>query len=115
MADQLEIIPPFLAEGIAAKLGAELHEADNPFVVFLAFGEAMMRSDACKKYDYFEFIQVVGFGVVNECHVWWMLDDSIMLTGWKEGEADALAIGVLPPGSDFTSVPLTTAGNKTVH
>lgn len=113
MAEQPDLLIPYMAQEVATILSTDMEISDDPLHVFTAFYAAMMESHNFKKHDSYMFIEIVGFGSLVECFVWWMEDDSVLIVGQRP--PDDLVVGVLAPGANFHPVPCTPTGIPTLH
>lgn len=113
MSEQQSLIPEFDAHVAAAKLGQSLTLIEDPEVAFATFTAAMDESGMCRKVEAFDYLEIVGFGLIDNCLVWTMRDGSSMIAGWKSDQE--IAVGVLPPGVNLEPILMTHRSTTTIH
>jgi hypothetical protein len=97
------------ANRFAIELQETLEYGDDLVEVLTEF-HAQMADYESKSYA---VLTVTGADTIAEAFVWRMGDESLLVVGWQDD--DTVVIGVLPPGTQFTSVPYYDGEVVTLH
>ena len=88
------------------------HTWDGVEEVMETFIDSLDDEDAYLEQNTYDFVEIVGLGILTDVLVWVMQDNSILIVG--ANNEDALKIGVLPPDTEFHPMPLDDRGRPVI-
>lgn len=113
MEKQLKLLDEYEAERAAVTLKDILETAEDSAESFDEFCRSMESNASVVSHFPYDFLDIVGLGLMQKCLVWQFEDTSMLVAGTLvEG---TMTIGALPPGTTFHPVPATVSGISTIH